>query len=124
MDSKANKVPPSQFKRRYPRRVFYGFVGVLVNGHFSITESTSLGEGGMSILSNSVLEQGTFLVVTFKIPGDAMMSVRGEIKNSRKSKAKDAQKLIYGIQFLPLEIAEKRRIRTYVSARSEDEPII
>lgn len=124
MDANSNKVPQSQFKRRYPRRVFFGFVGVLINGHYIITESTSLGEGGMSFLSNSVLEHGTFLVVTFKIPGDAMMSVRGEIRNSRRSKAKDTQKLIYGLQFLPLQIGEKRRIRTYVSARSEDEPII
>jgi hypothetical protein len=118
------KIPQSQFKRKYPRRVFYGFVGVLINGHYFITESTSMGEGGMSFLSNSVLDHGSFLVVTFKIPGDAMISLKGEIKNSRKSKPKDTQKLIYGVQFVPLEIGEKRRIRTYVSARSEDEPII
>lgn len=118
------KVPQAQFKRKYPRRVFYGFAGLLINGHYFISESTSMGEGGMSFLSNSIIEPGTFLVVTFKIPGDAMITVRGEVRNSRKSKPKDTQKLIYGVQFMPLEIGQKRRIRTYVSARSEDEPII
>lgn len=118
------KISPAQFKRKYPRRVFHGFVGLLINGHYLITESTSLGEGGMSFLSNSIIEHGTFLVATFKIPGEGMLSVRGEIRNSRKSKPNDTQKLIYGVKFIPLPIGERRRIRTYVSARSEDEPII
>jgi len=120
----ADKVPTGQYKRKYPRRVFYGSVGVLVHGLYGVTDSTTLGEGGMSFLHETQIPVNTEIVVTFKIPDDAMISVRAEVRNSRKDKNKDTNKIIHGIQFLPLPIGEKRRIRAYVSARTEEEPII
>jgi len=118
-------LPTDQFKRKYPRRVYFGYVGVFVNGQYFLTQCTSLGEGGLSFVYDLTILINSQLVVTFKIPGDTMISVRGELKNSRKNRAKESSgKLIFGIQFLPLPIGERRRIRAYVSARSEDEPII
>ncbi len=113
-----------QYKRKYPRRVFYGSVGILIHGHYFVSECTTLSEGGLSFLHETPLAPEACLVLTFKIPDNAMLSVRGEIKNSRKNKTPGGKSLIFGIQFLPLPIGEKRRIRAYVSARSEDEPIL
>lgn len=111
------------FKRKYPRRIFNGSVGVLHQGKYAVTRGISLGEGGMAFLWPKSIPLDHETVVTFKIPGDTMISVRGEIRNSKKWE-EDPQFYFIGAQFPPLPIGEKRRIRAYVSSRAENEPII
>lgn len=120
MDSRGDV---ATYKRKYPRRIFYGAVGVLYRGQYHVTVGGSIGEGGMSFESDTPLPMGHSVVVTFKIPQDAMLSTRAEIKNCIKSADKPGIYKI-GVQFIPLPIAEKRRIRSYVSSRTEHEPII
>lgn len=111
------------FKRKYPRRIFQNSVGVLYKGTFSITTGASLGEGGMAFHWPNPLQLDHSLIVTFKIPGDNMISIRADVRNSKPSD-QDPSQLLIGIQFLPLPIGEKRRIRAYVSSRVENEPTI
>ncbi len=115
--------PHSIFKRRYPRRIYTNTVGVLYRGQYTLAQGSALGEGGMAFHwpHSLPVEQGA--VVTFKIPGNAMISVRSEIRNC-KVDLENPGSFIIGIQFLPLPIAEKRRIRAFVSSRLESEPSI
>ncbi|MEY4617742.1 MAG: hypothetical protein RJB66_2702 [Pseudomonadota bacterium] len=111
------------FKRKYPRRLFTGTVGVLYRGQYMVTQARSLGEGGMSFFWPSSLPIESGVVVTFKIPGDEMISLRGEIRNSKKSN-EGPHPILLGIQFLPLPIGDKRRIRAFISARTNNEPFV
>ncbi len=113
----------STFKRKYPRRIYNGSVGVLHQGQYSVTQGISLGEGGMAFLWPKLIPLDHGSVVTFKIPGDTMISVRADVRGSRKWE-NDPNFFFVGVQFLPLPIAEKRRIRAYVSSRAENEPVI
>lgn len=113
----------ASFKRKYPRRLFNGAVGVLYKGTYEVTNGLSLGEGGMAFLWPKALPIDDTILVTFKIPGDTMIAVRGDLRNSKKWD-QDPNIFVVGVQFLPLPIAEKRRIRAFVSSRLETEPII
>jgi hypothetical protein len=115
--------PISTFKRKYPRRIFTNAVGVLHKGQYSVTKGVSLGEGGMAYLWPNAIPLSGGVVITFKIPGDEMLAVRAEIRNVMPYDA-DPNYFFIGVQFLPLPIGEKRRIRAYVSSRAETEPII
>lgn len=114
----------TKFKRKYPRRIFYGSVGVLLHGKYFITTATTVGEGGISFLCNEKIPKESELVITFKIPGDNMISRRVEVKNERSAAEDQKSSYIIGAQFFPLTISEKRRIRSYVSSRTEEEPTI
>lgn len=115
--------PENQFKRKYPRRFFSGAMGVLYKGVFGITQSTSLGEGGLAFYWPTSFSNESHCVVTFKVPGNGMLSVHGVVKNS-KAPVDETGQYVIGIQFLPLGMADRRRIRTYVSSRSDNEPLI
>lgn len=120
-----NSVSTTKFKRKYPRRIFFGAIGLLLKGDYSISTATTIREGGLSFKWDQSIAVGTEVVISFKIPGETMISRRAEIRNGRPDNNSELQKnFIIGIQFLPLTIAEKRKIRSYVSARSENEPTI
>lgn len=111
------------FKRRYPRRVFNGLVGVLYRGQYTLTQAGSLGEGGLSIFWPQSLPVETLVVVTFKIPGDTLISIRAEVRNSTKTK-EGPHPYHLGLQFVPLPIGDRRRIRNFISSRPDSEPFI
>lgn len=120
-----NSVSTSKFKRKYPRRIFFGAIGLLLKGNYYISSATTIGEGGLSFKWDQSIVVGTEIVISFKIPGESMISRRGEVRNGRPDNSSAQSKsFIIGVQFLPLTIAEKRKIRSYVSARSENEPTI
>ena len=52
-----------------------------------------------------------------------MFSIRSDIKNAIIWE-EDPNYFFVGIQFQPLPISEKRRIRAYVSSRADNEPLI
>lgn len=123
--SQATPKPKIQYKRKYPRRIFYGTTGVLLGGKYTISSATTVGEGGLSFIWKNSIPNGTEVVVSFKLPGELILTRKSEVRNSRANKS-DAREnnYIIGIQFNPLTIAEKRKIRSYVSSRSENEPTI
>lgn len=72
-----------------------------------------IGEGGLLLICDQELPIGQSVVVNFIIPG-ATGIVRGEVKNSPAENT-------FGIQFFSCPFELKRRIRDYVSAKSEEE---
>ncbi len=113
----------TSLKRKYPRRYFRSSVGVLYRGQYTITKGIALGEGGMAFVWPIEIPIDFGAVVTFKIPGDAMISILSDIKNAIIWD-EDPNYFFVGIQFRPLPISEKRRIRAYVSSRADNEPLI
>ena len=115
--------PLANVNRKYPRRLFSGPVGVLYKGRYVVTTGGSLGEGGISIYWPTSLPLEDMLVVTFKIPGDQLISIRAEVRNLTQSNV-ESHPYHIGLQFVPLPIGEKRRIRNFISSRPDSEPFI
>lgn len=109
--------------RKSPRRYFTGAVGVLFKGRYEVTQGLSLGEGGLAFVWSQPLPLTEQVVVTFKIPGHDMVSIRGILRNVKPWEQNPSLKMI-GLQFVPLSMGTKRRIRAFVSSRPENEPII
>lgn len=119
MDQKAYLEDPGFFRRRYPRRTFKRKVGVLFDGKYMIFDAVEVGEGGMSIISDTILTVGRHLVVSFQIPQGGFVSLRAEIKSIRKHGTSG----IHGLYFEKIEFMNKRQIRSYVSERTSDRNI-
>lgn len=107
--------PGQNFRRKYPRRALKRKMGVLCNGHYFVAESGELGEGGMSVVSEFVLQVGNKVVVSFNIPGGGFVSLRGEIKSVEK--ANSSGLVTHGVSFQEISFSHKRQIRTFVSSR-------
>jgi hypothetical protein len=110
------------FKRKFPRRKFHGYVGVLHRSLYDLCQCAVLGEGGMAFLADREFPNMGLVVVTFKIPGDLLISIRGEIRNVRLHQ--DTKLFFHGIQFFSLPIEDRRKIRSYVSARTQNEELV
>ncbi len=111
------------FKRKFPRRKFNGYIGVLYRGKYKLTNSAVLGEGGLAFYLESKINIGSLIVVTFKIPGHNLVSIRGEVRNS-KHETKISNLYFHGIQFFKIPIEDRRKIRSYVSARLQTEELV
>lgn len=92
-------------------------IGILCSGHYFVAHSGELGEGGMAILSEYVLEVGQHIVVSFHIPGGDFVSLRGEVKAVHKKNS--AGLVPHGIRFEQIQFAHKRQIRSFVSSRDK-----
>lgn len=105
------------FRRQFPRREYTRNVGVLCGGTYIVTIGGELGEGGMSILTDYVLDIGNCLIVSFQIPGGDFVSLRAQVK----SHIKKGQQILHGLSFTNIEFALKRQIRAFVSKRADIE---
>ena len=114
MTTKKSYEDQGYFRRKYPRRSLKRSVGVIAKGTYFICQSDEIGEGGMSLDTDMVLLQGTEVVVSLQIPNGDFISVRGEVKSSRKRNGT----MIHGLAFAQIPFANKRQIRAFVSART------
>ena len=104
------------FRRQYPRRTLKRKVGVLSSGTYFVCESGEIGEGGMSIVSDYLLNEGDEVVVSVQIPGGEFAFLRGIVRSTQK-KTGDS-KVTHGLSFSDIAFALKRQIRAFVSARN------
>jgi len=103
-------------KRRVPRRVLERKMGVLAHGHYAISSSHEIGEGGMLISTELSLDEGQRIVVTFTIPGFVEVIVRGIVRYGKINPQTGLKN--YGIQYETLGFQERRKIRSYVAQKS------
>lgn len=102
-------------RRKYPRREVKRLIGVLCSGQYFVAQTSELGEGGMSIVSDMVMEVGQRIVVSIHIPGGDFISLRAEVKAVHK---KNSEGLVnHGVRFEQIEFKHKRQIRAFVSSR-------
>lgn len=102
-------------RRKYPRKELRRSVGVLSRGHYFIALSTEIGEGGISIRSEMLLNEGSRVIVNFQVPGGEFVTARAEVRSTKKE---EAGFVTHGLSFENISFSSKRQIRAYVSART------
>ncbi len=106
-----------ELRRKAPRRHFDGQVGILYNGHMTITVCAQLGEGGALIKTDHLLKEmkeGDEMVVTMFLP-----NIGGLVTCAKCVYLTDTG--FIGLQFSELEMKFKVRIREFVSRRKARE---
>ena len=103
--------------RRSPRRVFRRPVGILLHGNYQVCQALQLGEGGMMAIIDAEIPSGTQLVATVFLPGGGHALMQAEVLYHAKTPEGHA----YGMIFTSVPLAQKRHIRNYVSAKTEQE---
>ena len=103
---------------RSPRRVFNRAVGLLRDGHFELAQALQISESGMALVTPHTLAVNARLVVTLVIPGGEGIVLRAHVVAERDP---IGTMRTYGIQFLTLDLHERRMIRAYVSAKTQAE---
>ncbi len=110
--------PLSIDSRRSPRRAFNRAIGILKNGDYEMAQAIQISEGGLSFVVPTIYRPGERVVVTLVFPGASCLVLRGSVVNER---ARVGRMYSYGIEFLTLELHQRRVIRSYVSAKTEAE---
>ena len=109
-------------RRRVPRRDFGRKIGVLVKGHYHLSTSLQIGEGGMMIYSKDALIVDQRVVVSFRFPFSKPRVVTAIVRYVLP--AKKGQKANYGLEFINLEFDVRREIRNYVALQTQKEKVI
>ena len=102
-------------QRRVPRRTFEAPVGVLARGNYFVSHSLQVGEGGMHLLTEFVLDIDQLVVLNFQIPDGSLISVRATVRYIKK----DPGGLHVGLQFDNLDFKYKRELRNFVAAATQ-----
>lgn len=105
-------------ERRSPRRVFSRPIGVLCDGHYKLVQAIEISEGGIRFVSETQFAPNEKVMFTIVIPGGASVIVRGLIL--RESDGPN-RSYMYGCQFNDLGLHQRRAIRSYVSAKTQEE---
>jgi hypothetical protein len=111
-------------RRRVPRRSFGAKVGLLCEGQYCICTATEIGEGGMMITDVTLpLADGQGVVVTFRMPSDQYLVIRGRVRYSLSGERvlEDSHK--HGIQFENIDFKSRREIRGYVASMSSADSV-
>ncbi len=106
-------------RRRVPRRDYARKIGVLVKGHYHLSNGIQIGEGGMLILSKDSLVVDQTVVVSFRFPYSVPRIVTAEVRYVLP--AKKGQRPQYGLEFVKLEFDVRREIRNYVALQTHHE---
>jgi hypothetical protein len=104
--------------RRSPRRVFDSPVGVLHNGKYRLRLATHLSEGGMMVILDDSYKVKDLVLMTILLPAGGHAIVRAELLYS--ADLPDGKKG-FGMRFQGLQLAQRRLIRNYISAKTQAE---
>jgi len=118
MENSAFEDKGPHFRRQYPRRPMRRKVGVLCEGTYFVCDSGEIGEGGMSISSELILNEGQQVVVSLQVPSGDFVSLRGVVRSVQPAKPGD-KAVTHGLSFSEIPFAVKRQIRAFVSARKD-----
>ena len=101
-------------RRKYPRREMKKHVGVLYRGQYFVAQSTEIGEGGISIRSDMLLDNDGCVILSFQVPGGGFMTTRARVRSTQKE---EAGFVTHGLSFENISFSSKRQIRAFVSSR-------
>lgn len=113
--------------RRTPRRVFRRPVGVLHSGCYRVFQATQLSEGGLVFKTELNFKINDQVVTSICLPDGSVVVARGEIielRDRNKSTENLTGKTGFKeciVKFLPLSLQLRRRIRNYVTAKTQQE---
>ncbi|RYZ77158.1 MAG: PilZ domain-containing protein [Proteobacteria bacterium] len=104
--------------RRSPRRVFSRPIGVLCDGHYKLAQAIEISEGGIRFVSDTRFAKDERALFTIVIPGGDSVVVRGTVIREIEGPNRTFE---YGCQFQSLGLHQRRAIRSYVSAKTQEE---
>ena len=99
--------------RKFPRKPFKRLVSILYRGEYITLNAIEISEGGLSVVSEFVLDRNAECVINLQIPKGDFITMRATIRHSSKI---DGQ-LTVGMSFNHMPFSNKRQIRSYVAAR-------
>lgn len=105
-------------RRKVPRRAIENRIGVLVAGKYFLSWAYDIGEGGMSIASETPLNIQQKIVITFRIPGVLHSVMIATVLYQLPQKSPN-QALRYGVQFENVDFEVKRKIRNFVASATK-----
>ena len=99
--------------RKFPRKTFKRLVSILYRGQYYTLDAVEISEGGLSVLSDYVLDKNAECVINLQIPKGDFVSVRATIRHSSKT----GGQLNIGMSFNEMAFSNKRQIRSFVATR-------
>jgi len=110
-------------KRQYPRKSFKKPVAFLSQGVSQVAQGVEIGEGGISFLTDFVLDEKHPVVVNFFIPNGGFFTLRGDVRSAVKIGESSTMnqaggQFTYGLSFNEVSLSLKRQIRAYVARMS------
>ncbi len=109
-------VPNGIEKRRYPRRNFAKYVGVMVQGLYSTESAVELGELGMSFETTLALKEKENMVISFAIPGGYIVMTRAEVRYQ----VRKGDKVTVGVEFINITFEDRRKVRDFIAQRQDE----
>lgn len=99
--------------RKFPRKPYKRLISVLYRGQYVTLQSIELSEGGLSLVSDVVLDNDSECVINLQIPKGDFVSVRATVRHSKKIDGK----MNVGVSFNQMPFSNKRQIRSFVATR-------
>lgn len=112
------EIPNIEQKRKYPRKAFKKPISYLCRGFTEVATGVEIGEGGLSIETDMVLDINQQVVLNFFVPGGHFFCMRATLKNQIPN---SNNKFVYGLSFDEVDISLKRQIRAYVARISNSQ---
>lgn len=106
-------------RRKVPRRVFVHKVGLLSQGVYVVGQSHEIGEGGIKISTNLPLILYGRVVITLSIPNYRFISVQAETRYREKEGQQGY--FAFGFEFKTIDFHDRRKIRNFVAAKTEQD---
>lgn len=91
---------------------------MLLGGEYEVVKALQLSEGGMLISTSRKRALRSNIVLTLLLPGGSCVIARAMLIYDNQSTDSDFQ---YGVKFLDLDIPRRRLIRSYVTAKTQQE---
>ncbi len=109
----ANLTKASIKERKFPRRSFQKKIGILCAGEYFLGQAVDLGEGGISFLTDRVMNQDQGAIISFQIPSGDFVFVKSSVNTTHRIE----NHFRVGMAFHSLDFSCRRQIRLYVSGR-------
>lgn len=107
--------------RKFPRRPFNKPVAFTCKGVAAVVQAIEIGEGGLSIQTDMAFNILDKVVVNFYLPQAGFFTVRAEVKNTVPAQVTKNDYMVYGLGFVDVNLALKRKIRAYVARTLHDQ---
>jgi uncharacterized protein (TIGR02266 family) len=104
-------------RRRHPRFQVAIEITATSESQFWAGTTTDISEGGVFVATTELKPIGTEIELTIKLPGHLPVSVHGEVRWIRETKAKLGAPLGMGIQFRTVPDESLRVIREFLAKR-------
>lgn len=129
MGTKVQDVPVDRSgvdSHRTPRRVYQRTIGLLRHGQYRLVQAVQLSEGGLLFKASDEdsddcsdeYKENDNVVVNLILPHAGFVILRAVVVDELREESGSKQ---YGVRFAALSLQQRRQIRNYVAAKTQEE---